>query len=221
MLRLCSVFVLIVACAAAACAMSVNGAVRVVDGDTLVVGGERVRLFGIDAPERAQTCQDARGRAWPCGSRATEAMKALVKPGGVRCSGTDRDQYGRLLARCFVGGRDIGEEMVAQGMAFAYRRYALDYVAAEEKAKQARRGIWQGRAELPEQQRAAERDRATAQAAPKANCAIKGNISAHGRIYHLPGGKDYAKTRIDTGRGERWFCSEAEARAAGWRRAGR
>lgn len=193
-----------------------DGPVRVIDGDTLEISGERVRLFGIDAPEHDQRCTDAAGRPWVCGTRATEALRDLVQGRAVRCSGEEQDRYGRLVARCTVAGRDLGAAMVRDGMAFAYRRYSLDYVAEEGRAKAARRGIWAGAAENPAEVRAGARP---LQAAPK-GCAIKGNISSRGRIYHLPGDRSYARTRINTATGERWFCTEAEARAAGWRHAG-
>lgn len=193
-----------------------DGPVRVIDGDTLEISGERVRLFGIDAPERDQRCTDAAGRPWACGARATEALRDLTKGRAVRCSGEEQDRYGRLVARCAVAGRDLGAAMVRDGMAFAYRRYSLDYVAEEGQAKAAKRGIWAGTAENPAAVRAGARP---VQAAPK-GCAIKGNISSRGRIYHLPDDRSYAETRINTATGERWFCTEAEARAAGWRHAG-
>lgn len=193
-----------------------DGPVRVIDGDTLEISGERVRLFGIDAPEHDQRCTDAAGRPWACGTRATEALRDLTRGRAVRCSGEEQDRYGRLVARCTVAGRDLGAAMVHDGMAFAYRRYSRDYVGAEEQAKAAGRGIWAGAAENPAAVRAGARP---VQAAP-GGCAIKGNISSRGRIYHLPDDRSYAKTRINTATGERWFCTEAAARAAGWRHAG-
>lgn len=193
-----------------------DGPVRVIDGDTLEISGERVRLFGIDAPEHDQRCTDAAGRPWACGARATETLRDLTRGRAVRCSGEEQDRYGRLVAHCTVAGRDLGAAMVRDGMAFAYRRYSRDYVGAEEQAKAAGRGIWAGAAENPAAVRAGARP---VQAAP-GGCAIKGNISSHGRIYHLPDDRSYAKTRINTATGERWFCTEAAARAAGWRHAG-
>jgi hypothetical protein len=113
----------------------------------------------------------------------------------------------------------VAEQLVREGAAFAFHRYSADYVDAEKEAVIAGRGIWAGEAEPPEELRAAAR--ATAGSEVPEGCSIKGNISPAGRIYHLPGQADYAATRIDPSRGERWFCSEAEARAAGWRRARR
>jgi len=184
------------------------------DGDTLEVGHERLRLHGIDAPETGQTCLNSRGRNWACGDAVRKRLAALVR-GGVRCEGRDTDRYGRIVARCSAAGQDVAAVLVAEGLAFAYRKYSTDYVALEDTARAARLGVWDGSAERPEAVRAAKHP---VQQAP-GTCAIKGNISAKGRIYHRPGDASYNATRIDTSKGERWFCTEAEALAAGWRAA--
>lgn len=196
-------------------AETVTGRVRVIDGDTLAIGAEHVRLFGIDAPERDQTC-DRDGRPWDCGRDATRALTALVGKGRLVCEVQDRDRYGRAVSVCAADGTDLAEALVEQGAAVAYRRYSLRYVAAETRARARRLGVWSGQMVLPETYRhGVEADSGVA------GCAIKGNIGTHGRIYHLPGQADYAATRINEARGEAWFCSEAEARAAGFRKARR
>ncbi|MEI4470029.1 thermonuclease family protein [Frigidibacter sp. MR17.24] len=204
---------------APAVAQVLTGRPQVHDGDTLRLGGERIRLFGIDAPELAQSCTNAEGRDWDCGGWSRHHLAALAGR-EIRCEGIERDRYDRLVARCFRRGRDLGAQMVEDGAAFAYRAYALDYVDAEKRAAIAARGLWAGAAERPADWRAAQRAAAPDPAPPQAGCAIKGNISGNGHLYHLPGMASYGATRIDTARGERWFCSEAQARAAGWRRAG-
>ena len=198
-----------------AAAQTVSGPARVIDGDTVEVAGVTIRLHGIDAPEMSQTCRRD-GRNWACGVWSRDMLAGLAR-GGLRCEGRERDRYGRLVATCTGAAGDVAAGMVARGAAFAYRQYSLDYVDAEKRAAVAGIGLWDGEAERPDAVRAA--GRAAPQAAP-ADCAIKGNISSRGRIYHLPGSRSWADTRIDTSAGERWFCSEAEARAAGWRRAG-
>jgi endonuclease YncB( thermonuclease family) len=199
-----------------------SGRMRFSDADTLRVGGARVRLFGIDAPEQAQTCTRKDGTPWPCGAWATGRARALFEGRTAHCRRLDTDRYGRAVARCLAGEAgeevDIAEVLVREGVATAYRRYSRRYVAVEKEAALAGRGIWSGTMESPESFRAARRP--PPQTAP-GQCLIKGNISRSGRIYHLPGQRDYDQTRIDPTRGERWFCTEAEARAAGWRRAGR
>ena len=203
-----------------ASAQSFSGTVLVIDGDTLDVGRTRVRLHAIDAPEGAQTCEDGRGGAWACGTWATERVRAAF--GGQRavCAQVDTDRYGRVVARCAVGGVDMGARIVAEGWAMAYRRYGMDYDLEEKGAAVAGRGIWSGGVEAPEAYRARLRTSAASGSTPD-GCAIKGNISGSGQIYHMPGQADYDATVITESRGERWFCSEAEAQAVGWRRARR
>ena len=217
MLTIRSVLVLILALSAPAGAVTLSGQARVVDGDSLVVAGERVRLFGIDAPELTQRC-DVSGRNWACGAWAKEALTQIVGQGVLRCDALDRDRYGRTVARCLVSGRDVGAAMVQAGAATAYLRYSHDYAAAEAAAKRAARGLWSGAVTAPDEYRKVAKQGA---AAPK-GCAIKGNISTKGkRIYHMPGQRDYAATRISASKGEAYFCSESEARAAGFRAAKR
>ncbi|MFD2172550.1 thermonuclease family protein [Rhodobacter lacus] len=201
--------------AAPAAAGVVEGRARAIDGDTLAIGDVRVRLEGIDAPEHDQKCEDARGQAWPCGAAATARLRALVEQGKTRCEGRDHDRYGRFLGTCHVAGQVVNAVLVSEGLAEAYRRYALDYVGQEQAARAAHRGIWGGTHLAPE----AFRHRG-ADVPPSTGCAIKGNISKNGKIYHMPGAPDYLRTKIDPARGERWFCSEGEALTAGWRRAG-
>lgn len=195
------------------------GRALVIDGDSLAIAGRRVRLHGIDAPEARQTCTGADGRDWPCGTWATRQLTALAGGRQAVCEEIATDRYGRSVAHCRVGGQDLGRALVRAGAATAYRRYSDAYVQDEAEARRAARGIWQGPMQPPEAHRAATRSENPQ--APLAGCGIKGNISASGRIYHLHGQADYDRTRIDEGRGERWFCSEAEARAAGWHRARR
>ena len=210
-------------------AETLSGHARVVDGDTLAVSGQRVRLNGIDAPETRQACARD-GRQWACGKASTQAMRALVGRNPVRCEISGRDKYGRSIGACFVNGRDVQQELVRQGLALAYRKYSTLYVPDEDEAREARRGLWSGSFVEPWRWRRQPRSRInstqrrqsrTAPSRSAGTCIIKGNISANGRIYHVPGARHYDITRINEARGERWFCSEAEARAAGWRRAGR
>lgn len=215
--------------AGAATTAAASGVARVIDGDSMRVGRAEVRLYGVDAPEAAQACV-ANGRRWACGRQAAEALRGLVEGRDVACDERDRDAYGRTVAACRHRGVDVGAWLVANGWAMAYRRHSREYVDEEAAAKANRRGIWRGEFAAPWDWRARERRRPEVRApdhatAPRvrraARCDIKGNVSYNGgkRLYHVPGDPDYARTRISTARGERWFCSEAEARAAGWRRA--
>lgn len=203
-----------------AMALELSGRAWVVDGDTLVLGSEMLRLFGIDAPEAGQTCADGAGRYYDCGAAAARQLEEMVAGGRIDCTGDERDRYGRLIAVCRREGRDLNREMVAAGWARAFVRYSRAYAAEESAAAAARRGLWAGGFEAPWDFRRAARERVgTMNVAGTASghCDIKGNISKRGRIYHTPASPDYSATRINPARGERWFCSEAEARAAGWR----
>lgn len=137
------------------CAPEIEGApdgagyttARAVDGDTFeTYDGQRHRLHGIDAPELEQRCARADGGEWPCG---VEAMlrAAELAAGGVRCeaAGDGVDRYGRQISRCYdARGRDIGRELVREGLAWAYLGYSEDYVAEEAEARAEARGVWQG-----------------------------------------------------------------------------
>ena len=198
----------------------VSGQAAVIDGDTIEVRGSRVRLHGIDAPESAQTCLD-NGKLWLCGQHASRALSERIAGRSVDCKETAKDSYGRIVAVCLLGGTDLNAWMVAQGWALAYRRYSSAYAGEEASAKAARHGIWRGDFVAPWDWRAGirnNRDRGR----NTGECRIKGNIGRDGaRIYHVPGGKYYERTRISPSKGERWFCSEAEARSAGWRKSRR
>ena len=127
----------------AAAEQVVAGWASVVDGDTLELRGQRIRLMAIDAPEARQTCRRDSG-SWPCGRRAAFALADRVGTATVTCRWRERDRYGRPVARCAVGGIDLGGWLVEQGWALAYRRYGLAYVSQEDAARRARRGLWSG-----------------------------------------------------------------------------
>jgi endonuclease YncB( thermonuclease family) len=197
----------------------ITGHASVVDGDTLDVGPIRIRLNGIDAPEVGQTCGRADGREWDCASAAANRLEALIGDGRVDCIALEQDPYGRVVATCRSGsGDDIGEQLVTEGFAWAFVRYSKVYVGAERAAREAHLGIWQGQAESPWDYREDRWARAAAKS-PRPGCPIKGNISIGSgeRIYHTPWSASYDRTDIDESKGERWFCDEAEAIAAGWR----
>ena len=118
-----------------------SGLARVIDGDTLEVNGVRVRLDGIDAPEQDQPCR-SRGRRWLCGLEAARVLSNLLRGGQVACEVRGRDQYGRVVATCSIGGRDINAWMVEEGWALAYRRYSHAYVVQEVLARSEGRGLW-------------------------------------------------------------------------------
>ena len=206
---------LIVPSAQPAVQHALTGTARVIDGDTLDIAGTRVRLEGIDAPEIAQRCGRRFLGTWACGKGAARALRDLTSGREVACERRGTDKYGRMLGVCFADGRDVNAEMVRQGFAWAFVRYSDSYVAVEAKARAAKAGIWQGKAQ-PAWDYRDNRWANAEQTAPN-GCAIKGNISSNGHIYHMPWSPWYGKVRVETDKGERWFCSEADAVAAGWR----
>ena len=140
------------------------GTASVIDGDTIEIHGQRIRLFGVDAPESRQTCVDAAGRAWRCGQRAALEPADLVGRTTIHCEQRDRDRYRRIVARCSKGGEDLGRWMVGRGWAVASRGYSNDYIRDENAAQRANRGIWASRFEMPWDWRAARRGRSRDQA---------------------------------------------------------
>jgi endonuclease YncB( thermonuclease family) len=121
-----------------------TGPAKVIDGDTVVVAEQLVRLHGIDAPELDKTFR-WRGQQLVCGTMSLAALEALIAGVEVRCQIIERDRHGRLVAKVYSpNGVDIGRRLVSAGWAVAYRRYSKDYVAAEDEARKAKRGMWRG-----------------------------------------------------------------------------
>lgn len=204
---------------------TISGPARVIDGDSLEIGGISIRLFGVDAFERRQACT-RNGGAWRCGEAAARRLEELVGSAPIVCTRKDIDRYGRSVARCLNGSSDLAAEIARAGLGLAYRQYSTDYIEEEAEAQASRRGAWAGDFAAPWDWRRQSSDDsaessaviASGSAAASADCRIKGNINRQGeRIYHLPGSASYEATIIDSSQGERWFCSESEAAGAGWR----
>lgn len=119
------------------------GQAIVIDGDTLKIRSARIRLEGIDAPEKNQSCT-VQGQEYLCGQYATRALSNKIANRSVTCKRRERDQYDRILAICYVGEENLNRWMVAQGWALAYREYSIAYVWAEREASAAKLGMWQG-----------------------------------------------------------------------------
>lgn len=223
----------------------IAGPARALDGDTLDVttarGVVRVRLEGIDAAEGGQRCSLRWLGTWDCGHAASLALAQLIENKTVSCDDRGTDKYSRRLGVCSVEGRDLNAAMVRAGLAWAFTRYSDLYVAEEAVARKERLGIWQAATMTPWDWRAVKkvptaqkeaaaqpqpllsppREKDVAAAIPQpAACAIKGNVTANGRIYHTTASPWYNRIRMELGVGRRWFCSEAEAQEAGWRPAG-
>jgi endonuclease YncB( thermonuclease family) len=135
----------------------IQGTVSVIDGDTIEIRGERIRLDAIDAPESSQPCLDAAGKRFRCGQKSAFALADMIGRSVVNCESKGRDRYKRTIAVCFKGAANINAWMVAQGWAVAFRKYGTDYVSQEDEARLARRGIWAGSFDMPWDWRARKR----------------------------------------------------------------
>ena len=125
-----------------AIAGDLTGRASVIDGDTIEIHAERIRLEGVDAPESGQSCTDAEGHAWPCGQRAAFALADHIGQKPVHCISSGKDRYRRSLATCDLGGENLNRWLVANGWAVAYRHYSEAYVPDEAIAEEKKRGIW-------------------------------------------------------------------------------
>lgn len=226
---------LVLLCRAQAAEM-ISGLPRIVDGDTIAVHDVKIRLEGIDAPETDQVCLDQHSATWTCGIAARNRLAGHVGGRPVDCAPSGQDVYGRTLAVCRMAGEDLNAWMVREGWALAFVRYSNTYVADEATAREAQRGLWSGAfiapwewrhrgvkttvlgaLSVPADARSKLLAPASAAQAPSPECTIKGNVNRKGEhIYHMPGSRDYAKVNMAPA-GKRWFCTEEEAKAAGWR----
>ena len=120
----------------------------VIDGDTFLLQGKKIRLYGIDAPEKAQNCF-----VWdsivPCGQIARHALMGFVAGSNVRCDPMYMDSNGRNVSRCWAGAFDLSAVMARTGLAVAYQGNLNGYAIQQDRAKAQRRGIWKGRFVLP------------------------------------------------------------------------
>lgn len=127
----------------------IAGVASVIDGDTIEIHGQRIRMFGIDAPEGGQLCIRPNGERWRCAQQSSLALADRIGRSTVRCKQRDIDRYRRVVAVCFKENEDLNRWMVANGWAVAYRRYSVDYVADEDAARRKRINMWSGDFEMP------------------------------------------------------------------------
>jgi endonuclease YncB( thermonuclease family) len=122
-----------------------TGQATVIDGDTLEIHGTRIRLWGIDAPESSQLCRGDDSLPYRCGAKAANDLDAFIASRPVSCLPISLDRYGRTVATCAVGGADLGDWLVRNGLALDWPEYSKrKYDAAQRSAEQAGRGIWKG-----------------------------------------------------------------------------
>ncbi len=199
-----------------------SGFATVIDGDTIKVKNQRVRLHGIDAPESNQVCIKNNNN-YNCGKSATQALVEKITNAVVHCEKMSMDRYNRIVAICRTGKVDLNRWMVRSGWAVADLKDSKDYEGDEKAARSANIGLWSGRFIKPSLWRTGKRLPGHKQVLPNNGvCVIKGNIGRNKKlIYHLPSGRYYAQTKINQMKGERWFCTEEEAKRAGWRKSRR
>jgi len=123
-----------------------SGKPVIIDGDSLKLEGQELRLIGIDAPEYSQTCKNAdQITVYQCGKLAREHLIKLLSVGKLSCEGSQQDKYDRLLAICMVDGFEINSQMVSDGWALAFGSYYKEETSAEK----AKRGVWAGEFQTP------------------------------------------------------------------------
>lgn len=196
---------------------SIEGRATAASGDTLRIRQALIRLKGIEAPDPSQQCVLGDGKRWRCGQAAAQALASALRNKQVTCEvPDDRQSNAPAIGTCRAGSTDIAADLVRGGHVFADTGLFATYAGLEQEARAKKAGLWRGDADRPADYRAKIWDEAR-RSAPT-GCPIKGRITSGERIYVLPWSSDYHRVRIRDSRGERWFCSEDEAKAAGWRR---
>ena len=115
---------------------------KVVDGDTIHLNGEKIRFTGIDTPELKQTCIKEGAIENPCGLTAKKILIDKIGNNKVKCISEGKDQYKRILAECFVNNESLSSYLVRSGYAFAYRKYSKNFIPDEDYARINKLGMW-------------------------------------------------------------------------------
>ncbi|MEK9673996.1 MAG: thermonuclease family protein [Candidatus Pelagibacter ubique] len=135
----------------------ISGFAKVVDGDTIKINSKKIRLYGIDAPEKKQKCKKTYltisfmsfTKDYMCGEVSTQKLIKKINKQKLNCNILDVDRYKRLIGECFKRNINLNSWMVSNGYAVAYRKYSKKYVSDEINAKNNKLGIWQGKFEMP------------------------------------------------------------------------
>jgi endonuclease YncB( thermonuclease family) len=201
----------------------VEGKAMATGGDIIRINGAVIRLSGIEAPEADQKCVGANKKKWACGEAASGALQRIIKGKTVRCEVSGADSAGRPFGVCQTvntgSSQDVAAALVKEGAVFADAGLFASYTSLEAEAQAKKLGLWKGEADRPADYRNKAWETA-AKAAPD-GCPIKGQVAGDSKTYVMPWSPSYDGARVRTGRGERWFCSETEAQAAGWKMAAR
>jgi endonuclease YncB( thermonuclease family) len=136
-------------------AKEINGKARIVDGDTVEINNNMIRLLGIDAFEIKQECFKKDNTKYKCGEQSALILATIISSQPVRCMAEKKDRYKRWLATCYIGKLDINENMVLYGYAFSYK--SNKYKTTEKKAKKIRAGAWSGKFTYPWEWRKSKR----------------------------------------------------------------
>lgn len=191
----------------------VTGQATALSGDMLRIAGRTVRLAHIEAPDTGQTCRRGDGRTWRCGESARTELARLVRGARIACTITSEAE-GVARADCRKGDADIAASLVSGGHVFAEAGFFARHSGAEAAARENKLGLWQGEAQRPASYREALWQAASKNAPD--GCPIKGRVSSRGKFYVLPWSSGYERVRVRESLGGRWFCSEDEAKSAGW-----
>ena len=129
--------------------LNASSSLKIIDGDTIILNSEKIRLYGIDTPEIKQTCTDNYGHVYSCGVRAKLELEKIIGSRKVSCVKKTKDRYKRSISICYVDENDINSLMVKSGWALAYRKYSKKYVKDEAIAKLNNAGMWSGKFMAP------------------------------------------------------------------------
>ena len=125
--------------------VNASSSIKIIDGDTIILNSEKIRFYGIDTPEKKQTCTDNNGKSYSCGIRATLELKKIIGSKKVSCIKKTKDRYKRSISICYVDQNDTNSLMVKRGWALAYRKYSKKYIKDEAIAKLNNAGMWSGK----------------------------------------------------------------------------
>ena len=135
----------------------ISGIAKVIDGDTIKIQKDKIRLLGIDAPEKKQKCQKTSlsisfltfNRDYPCGEISTNRLKSKIDNKFITCKYNNKDRYKRIIAECFKDKTNINAWMVRNGYAVAYIKYSKKFISQENIARKEKFGLWAGVFEMP------------------------------------------------------------------------
>ena len=135
----------------------ISGNAEIIDGATIKINSKKIRLHGIDAPEFKQKCKKPYltiifftfTKDYPCGKISTQKLQKKINNKVITCKILDIDRYKRLIGECYKRNLNLNSWLVSNGYAVAYRKYSKKYISNEINAKNKKKGIWQGKFEMP------------------------------------------------------------------------